>query len=384
MDKIPPSSQISNTPSRPNTPVGKIELGSIQACRAIAAISVLLFHVNITLRKEKYLSIDIFPIFNQASIGVEFFFVLSGFIILYAHSKDIGHPSRINNYIYRRFTRLFPALWITLVIITLAQVALPSLRPPETFNPIVLISDFFLLPSENNDRLAISWTLRHEILFYIMFLSALISWKLGTFVLLATAIPSILAIFFEFMFPFNKVFTSYNILFIMGIGSYYITKNKKYSNSVLLFIGLALLIIGILYAYRNNMYKDNISGVNVKSNILIIFYGIGSMLIITGLCSIEISRPIKIPSFLIIIGNASYAIYLVHYPIISFMSKISTEVYQRCDISPKLIFVVVAAVAISGGLLFHLIVEKPVIDLFRRRRSRSLAADASIEVQPRH
>jgi len=53
--------------------------------------------------------------------GVDFFFVLSGFIIFFVHGKDIGKPSRLPHYVWRRFIRIYPVYWaVTLISIVLA------------------------------------------------------------------------------------------------------------------------------------------------------------------------------------------------------------------------------------------------------------------------
>ncbi|MCZ2499322.1 hypothetical protein GN316_21400 [Xylophilus sp. Kf1] len=42
------------------------------------------------------------------NLGVDFFLVLSGFIILFAHHADIGHPGRLRNDVAKRFFRIDP------------------------------------------------------------------------------------------------------------------------------------------------------------------------------------------------------------------------------------------------------------------------------------
>ena len=45
-------------------------------------------------------------------MGVNFFFVPSGFIIFFAHAKDVGRPARIGTYLWRRFARVYPTYWV--------------------------------------------------------------------------------------------------------------------------------------------------------------------------------------------------------------------------------------------------------------------------------
>jgi exopolysaccharide production protein ExoZ len=86
---------------------------SLQGTRALAALLVVLFHLGNTIALGKYFGIEAFAIpFKFGSAGVEFFFVLSGFIIFAAHRNDISKPRRLTNYISKRVIRIYPTYWI--------------------------------------------------------------------------------------------------------------------------------------------------------------------------------------------------------------------------------------------------------------------------------
>ena len=63
----------------------KVQFNLLQAGRGIACLIVLLYHTNFVLGLHKYIGIDMFPIFNIGNCGIDFFFVLSGFVIYFAH-----------------------------------------------------------------------------------------------------------------------------------------------------------------------------------------------------------------------------------------------------------------------------------------------------------
>jgi peptidoglycan/LPS O-acetylase OafA/YrhL len=97
-------------------------LRTLQAGRGVAAIAVLLYHLNLELVAR----------FGGASVsglevgwaGVDFFFVLSGFIIWHVHAGDIGQDGRLGRYLWNRFTRLYPVYWAVLAV-ALALRAIP-------------------------------------------------------------------------------------------------------------------------------------------------------------------------------------------------------------------------------------------------------------------
>jgi peptidoglycan/LPS O-acetylase OafA/YrhL len=72
-------------------------LKSLQACRAAAAILVVLYHTSHGIfRLPRYFEHKPFgPVFDFGFAGVDFFFVLSGFIMMHVHAADIGRPSAI-------------------------------------------------------------------------------------------------------------------------------------------------------------------------------------------------------------------------------------------------------------------------------------------------
>lgn len=95
-------------------------LKTLQAGRGIAAISVAAYHLSITMGNPRYGGNAAFQAYtNAGDRGVDFFFVLSGFIILFAHIADIGHPEACGRYAYRRFARLFPIYWLYTAIFVL-------------------------------------------------------------------------------------------------------------------------------------------------------------------------------------------------------------------------------------------------------------------------
>ena len=82
----------------------------LQAARFFAAFLVVLHHGSGLFSQPDYFSyLALGGIFRAGDMGVDFFFVLSGFIILHAHWNDIGHPERILPYLKKRALRIYPA-----------------------------------------------------------------------------------------------------------------------------------------------------------------------------------------------------------------------------------------------------------------------------------
>lgn len=87
------------------------KLDSLQVLRAIAALLVVMYHSNVfsdLILKREYLM----GIFRFGYSGVDLFFVLSGFIIYYAHKNDFGNFSKLRPYLIKRFTRIYRILLV--------------------------------------------------------------------------------------------------------------------------------------------------------------------------------------------------------------------------------------------------------------------------------
>jgi peptidoglycan/LPS O-acetylase OafA/YrhL len=66
--------------------------------------------------------------FRWGDAGVEFFFVLSGFIIASAHAGDISRPARLIPYLQRRIIRIYPPYWIIFAIVCAMALPLAATR----------------------------------------------------------------------------------------------------------------------------------------------------------------------------------------------------------------------------------------------------------------
>src|SRR3546814_12797234 len=103
----------------PNSPM---QIKSLQIGRGLAAMAVLAFHLSIMVTEPRF---NLPPIFadytSHGRLGVDFFFVLSGFIMPFAYAKDIGNPDRAGGYALKRFIRLYPLYWLLTVAILLGS-----------------------------------------------------------------------------------------------------------------------------------------------------------------------------------------------------------------------------------------------------------------------
>ena len=145
---------------------------SLEIGRFIAALLVVLFHVDSAGHKfyGHYFADNIF---RSGHAGVEFFFVLSGFIIFYVHRKDIENATGGASFMMRRIVRIIPMYWLALACVVIAYALSPAARQGRLFSIQDYIFDFLLIPRHGEMALSVAWTLRQEFVFYFIFLASI-------------------------------------------------------------------------------------------------------------------------------------------------------------------------------------------------------------------
>ena len=150
-----------------------MQLQALQAYRGLAALWVLLYHVNaVSIVRLGQPWGD--GLFKEGLLGVDFFFVLSGFIIDHVHARDLTRAERGARYLLKRFYRIYPLLFLVMSAKLLyAFVSAGAGIPEQKLDAEVILSSFLLLPVAEahggKPLIDVAWTLSHEFLFYGLF-----------------------------------------------------------------------------------------------------------------------------------------------------------------------------------------------------------------------
>ncbi len=109
------------------------------------------------------------PIFGgivfPGPLGVQFFFVLSGFVMVCAHHADFGHSAAIPKFWWRRVCRIYPAYWLALLI--LVYYLHGGMTPGITLH-LVSLEPGLMGPHFNQEYIPAVWSMRYELAFYII------------------------------------------------------------------------------------------------------------------------------------------------------------------------------------------------------------------------
>jgi exopolysaccharide production protein ExoZ len=340
-------------------------LNTLQAGRAVACLAVLLFHTNFTLSLPKYLGREIFPVFGVGGAGVQFFFVLSGFVILLAHRKDIDKPSKVAEFLWKRFRRVYPVLWIVLLLVTPVFLFVPSYGTGKELGFGSIVGAFLLSPSQQDYLLKPMWTLRHEVLFYLTFSVSIWNRRIGfaiggIWIALGAIVP-----WFHLDFPWSFLFSSNHLLFAFGMLACFAFQSAQVPRSAAL-IATVAGAIGFASAWFADLYQ-----VITVRDALNVLYGLAAALLVLGLAVLERDRGLWVPGTLTFLGEASYSIYLVHYPALSAAIKVTLTMNKLLHAPAPIVFIAAASAALGAGVLFHLAIERPLmVQLTKPRKIR--------------
>lgn len=151
---------------------------SLQVFRGFAALAVVAHHAVIST--DAFVGVvppHVASILGKGHLGVDFFFVLSGFIIMYAHMGDSRSALAVRRYTFKRLIRIFPPY----LPLSIGMIALYAVLPGFSASggrDFSLMSSLLLLPADRPPALSVAWTLVHEMQFYAVFLLFFLSRRL--------------------------------------------------------------------------------------------------------------------------------------------------------------------------------------------------------------
>ena len=301
-----------------NKPVNRLsaKIDSLQAIRAFASISVMLFHGTVIIHERlNYLFLN--NLFIAGFSGVDIFFVLSGFIILYtSHNKTIDSTS----FLQKRFVRIYPIYWLVTLFLVIAFFMSPTVNQAHKGDSYTILGSLFLLPQKQY-ILGVAWTLAYEVIFYLLFAFTYLKKPSYLFYCFKTWIIFILVSYF-----FNLKTGSYFIdwflnpvilNFALGCILAYVYIHIKCIKSTnwYFWIGLILFTTSWLVYYQFKINQSNLLNEDISR---VFLFGIPSTLLIYG----SLHSKINVPKWIVYLGDASYSLYLVHGTILSILIKI--------------------------------------------------------------
>ena len=300
----------------------------VDGLRAIAVGAVMIYHAQIRILEKLLLP--------GGFLGVDIFFVISGYLITYLIIKEKISTNNFSfkNFYERRARRILPALFFMLIImLPFSYVVLI----PSDFKEYILsnlfavgfTSNYFFYFSEIQygsldsflKPLLHTWSLGVEEQFYIFFPILIIlffnnNWSLKRFffifILLSFLISSYLSIANTQLSFFSLLTRIWELLF-GSLTAYLIFFNKidfinKKLINFLSYIGVTIIFLSFIFFEKNTYHPSYLT----------LFPVIGTCLVLINLNSNNIVQKILSSKIFVFVGLISYSLYLYHYPILSF------------------------------------------------------------------
>jgi exopolysaccharide production protein ExoZ len=369
------------------------QIASIQVLRALAALMVVFSHAQA----------DTFDTANNAGLhfagfhvlplnaGVDLFFVISGFIMVYSSRRLFAAPRAGVWFMARRIARITPLYWLatglTLVLLSYEAFKGKSAFPrvPEILASLSFIP--FARPLDGLPRpvLPLGWTLNYEMFFYVVFA-------------LFVALPRDRAV--------TAVAVSLGLMVAAGV----LVKPEStalayWSDPIILEFVLGAAIA--LAFERGFRLKTPLAVILILCGIVFLALDLAHMapfapppgydphgfirFVAAGLPMAAIFAAVvlggwmlpggRLIGFLVLLGNASYALYLFHPFAVLMVRKAYTGLglVPRLGVLPLICAEIPLAILLALGV--HMVFEKPVSDWFHGWLRRKYAQRSGVETR---
>lgn len=266
---------------------------------------VVIYHLS-----QQWLRIGDIPALTVLRSGVDVFFVISGFVMVY--STDRGSRLSPSQFMQRRLLRVVPIYWIV-TSITLAFILFaPSLVRSTGTDPLHAIASYLFLPATNpvsGDTFPIvlvGWTLNYEMFFYVTFALAIWLGRNRPAVVMSLVMASLSALVLAglaFPLPFLLAFFADPVVleFLFGMAIALTWKGQHSEGRwpwLLLALGAAAVLV-LLPDMPNDMR--------------VLRFGIPAAILVFAMVQVRFG----VNMLLHRLGDMSYSLYLIHFMVVA-------------------------------------------------------------------
>jgi exopolysaccharide production protein ExoZ len=315
---------------------------NLQALRAFAAVNVAVFHFALIPAASV-------P-WHYGSFGVDLFFVLSGFIIAWSSRTDD------RQFLVHRLIRVLPPYWIvTCMLGLLVLLAMPSGPALDWIGRSLL----FLYGADGRPPiLFVGWTLVYELVFYLIYAAAL---RTGPrYAPLAAIITLFVLAYGGRLIGITTRDWPLLAEFAFGLAIFLCVERRSEPAHTAVPVALIVVGVALLFAFEPSLHgQEGASADQMRVAKL----GLPAAAVVLGLIQLERMGTAVRSRFVLALGAASYALYLLHPLVFSFVLPFPAGTLAMRFV----VFGVLLAVTIALSLGFHAWVERPMLRMLRKR-----------------
>jgi len=359
---------------------GNFRLDSLTSLRFFAAVIVALHHAKSNWVYNRFT--DLMGQFGW--LGVTFFFILSGFVLMWGYDPAISY----RNFVFRRLARIYPLHFLTLVFTLLFFLRFGSSLAGNVGNfwgtvaSFLLIHDWLpLAPMVRQAWNGVSWTLSCEFFFYLcaplLFasLTAMPSRRYWLFPVLWAAWFGIAVLatmqhwgrvldILEY-FPLSRF-----LEFVLGAAAALQLKRRSFcvsKTAALAALAMPLAFYCVLVPVSSDLRSGPVM-------ISLVIPGALLLIVAAALADIQGYRSVLRIPVLVFLGEASFALYMTHAMLLSLMRYFASKIFPHVgsilvQAECFRVFYIVCAILLSCVVYYY--IEHPLrFRLLRKIRAR--------------
>lgn len=302
----------------------KNRIEQLTGLRFFAALLVFVSHIQWSN------SLDIYQkIFNEGYVGVSFFFILSGFILSLSYKDKISCGIiSFKRYLFLRFARLTPLHLATCFPFVILAAYKGDFSVIKLFFNVTYLQSFVPYSGVYFSFNAPSWSLSNEMFFYICFFPlALISLKklfintisLGSIIVIAAFVVTVTigsGVFWgsnSFAHWLFYIFPGFRVLeFLVGMILYEIWNRGIRLRAIFIPISYIVLFTSMYFA----------SKVPEAFRMSLFYLPASALFLYSHLTSNSVVNKFYSTKIMALLGNASFAFYLIHQPLIGLFNRV--------------------------------------------------------------
>lgn len=325
-------------------------LQRIQILRFIAASAVVAFHAAEGFG-VRHPATHAFPLAKYGYLGVDLFFVISGFII---HLVASSHEANWRLFLCRRVLRVVPLYWTCTIVMFALLTLLGRGVPPSVSS---LVSSLFFVAwttrPGGTPLIYLGWSLEYEAFFYLLVAAGLAiskkPWNAPCIIIASSALVGAVVGLNEtdhvLSFLANPVLLEFTFGLLIG---------QTFAAGRVPWRTVVPIVIATFLAGSSDWGHRIVIG------------GLPAAVLVSGAVALDRREKMRgsVTRALVFLGDASYSIYLSQVLTIAALVRVGTTFSEH--VIPQVIILSITLVAVAGGVMLYLMVEAPLRRLTRQ------------------